>query len=133
MGYPGVTFRVLLELFLAIVTTEIIFLVLVFTCILSIVFINDGQADRIGCHFKFSVYTMHLFLLKACRACRVPTLFFGPSTWNHDINNGYIGSVEILFRKFEAPLAPSLSPLGTGPYDSSVLPRNPDLGNAALS
>lgn len=50
MGYPGVTFRVLLELFLAVVATEIIFLVPVFTCILRIVFINDSQADRIGCH-----------------------------------------------------------------------------------
>jgi hypothetical protein len=52
MGYPGVTFRVHLELFLAIVATEIISLVLVFTCILRIVFINDGQADGIGCHFE---------------------------------------------------------------------------------
>ncbi len=44
------------------------------------------------------------------------------------------GSVENLFQKFEAPLAPSLPPLGGGDtYDSSVLPRNTDLGNTALS
>ena len=43
-------------------------------------------------------------------------------------------SVEIPFRKFEAPLAPSL-PLGGGggAYDSTVLTENPDPGNTALS
>jgi hypothetical protein len=43
-------------------------------------------------------------------------------------------SVEIPFRKFKAPLAPSL-PLGGGggAYDFPVLTGNPDTGNAALS
>lgn len=54
MGNPGVTFRVLLEPFPAIVAAEIIFLVLIFAHKLCIVFINDGKADRIGCHNRFS-------------------------------------------------------------------------------
>jgi hypothetical protein len=58
MGNPGVTFRVLLELFPAIVTAEIVFLVLVFARILCTVFINDGQTDWIGCHSRFSWCTM---------------------------------------------------------------------------
>ncbi len=47
---------------------------------------------------------------------------------------GFLGSVEILFRKFEAPFAPSLPPFWAGgANNSSVLSGNPDPGNSALS
>jgi hypothetical protein len=61
VGDPGITLRVLIELFLAPVAAEIIFLVLVDTGELCIVLVDDHQTYGIGCHQGFSFLPQDLF------------------------------------------------------------------------